>query len=117
MTDRARLEELAQLLALRRDVRLATLARAAAARDAVAERLASLSQQAQAPGGDDPVAEARQALLYQRWTAAQTITLNRELAARTAAWLTARDAARRDVGRAHAMEALLRRHRGSDQLS
>jgi hypothetical protein len=111
MTDIARLSQLAALLAARRDARLADLARAAAARDAVAAQLAALETFDAKALVDDPVAAARQALLFGQWTAAQKITLNRELAARTAVWLTAREAARIDAGRANAMDALLARHR------
>lgn len=111
MTDRARLAALAALLALRRDVRLAALSRAAGARVAVTDRLAALDAEPAPAAPDDPLITAQQALRYRQWTAAQKIALNRELAARTAAWMTAREAARADFGRAAAMQALMKRLR------
>jgi hypothetical protein len=119
MTDLHRLSALATLLAVRRDARLAALSRATAARSAVADRLAAIESGEAASTEAGSVAAAQQALRYRQWTAAQKITLNRELAARTAAWMTARDAAQAEVGRARAMELMLARvRRGSrDQES
>lgn len=117
MTDRARLVALAALLAARRDARLAALARAARARAAVVDRIATLDAPGPPHAAEDPVTAAQQGLRYMQWTAAQRMSLNRELATRTATWMTARDAARTDLGRAAAMEGLLERLRRRDQES
>ncbi|WP_225030090.1 hypothetical protein [Xinfangfangia pollutisoli] len=110
MTDRARLDRLAQIAALLEEAGTAKRRAAAAARAAVKAQIAALeaSRPQQAP---QTAAEARVAFAYEQWASRRHAALNIQLARHEADCLSARDAARHAFGRARVIDRLLAQHR------
>jgi len=101
----APLERLSRLGDLIRDVRLANLHQAAAARQDCLTQLQAVSQVASSTGLN-PVATQQAALLYDRWADTRRAALNLVLAQRTAEWMVAKEDARLALIRADVLRAL-----------
>lgn len=108
MTSAQRLAELHRLFGLMRDARLADLARARAAAEAVEAALRGLDDLAAAhPDPPESMAEAEAAARFRGWADARKAGLNLTLARRRADLLAREDAARVAFGRAEALRKLL----------
>lgn len=105
MTDRARqLGALHRLAALKLDVTLAELQRAARDREASLALLAGLETAAET---DLPPVAAEQArLLHQRWAATRRTEINLVLARQTAEWMDRQSDARKAFGQVDALRHL-----------
>jgi hypothetical protein len=102
MTDRLR--RLTMIADLMRDRALMDLRHAAEARAASRQHLERLNP-APVAVVDDP-ADWRNAVMHQAWADARRAEINLMLARQTAAWIEARHAAARAVGRARVLDKL-----------
>ncbi len=105
MTDRARLERLRQMAGMVLDLRKASLAKAAAERTALREKLEALDRLPDAAAMQD-VTEAQRFLVYEGWAAGRRSRLNIQLARQEAIWLTGLAAARQAFGREQVLARL-----------
>ena len=112
MSDRGRLDRLVQVSALKRDLALADLSKAALARDRSRAQLAALDRES--PPTDLPaLADQQVRLAYRHWADRRRAELNLILARQTVDWLARRDAAAQAFGRAEVLGKLALRHPGS----
>lgn len=109
MKDRDQRDRLREVSALRRDIALAELKKAALARERSRAQLAAL--EAESPPTDLPtLTDLQVRLAYGRWAERRRAELNLALARQTADWLIRRDTAAQAFGRAEVLEELARRH-------
>jgi hypothetical protein len=107
MTRARQMAGLSALAGMIRDLRLADVAAAAAARQRSLDRLADLD--AASWGGLDPVTDARNALRYQVWADQRRVEILPVLARDTEALAAAEAEARRALGRSEALKSLIAR--------
>jgi hypothetical protein len=108
MSDRDRMDRLREVSALKREMALADLTKAAHARERSRAQLAALD--AESPATDLPaLTDLQVRLAYSRWAEKRRADLNLTLARQTADWLMRRDAAALAFGRAEVLDELVRR--------
>lgn len=98
MSQTEKLNRLRKMAGMVLELRAASLAKAAAERDAIREKLAALNR---LPGAEvmEDVTEAQRFLVYEGWAAGRRLRLNQQLARQEVIWQGELTAARQAFGR------------------